>query len=72
MKSVGDIVDRMGMTWLDLAADFSEGGRERVRAGVTYEQVEIRRTPEPAVPRYLQGAPHYRQIEHRGGRRPLR
>ncbi|GAA0281517.1 hypothetical protein [Methylorubrum aminovorans] len=33
--------------------------------------VEIRRTPEPAVPRHLQGAPHYRQIEHRGGRRPL-
>lgn len=34
--------------------------------------VEIRRTPDPAVPRHLQGAPHYRQIEHRSGRRPLR
>lgn len=34
--------------------------------------VEIRRTPEPAVPRHLQGAPRYRQMEYRGGRRPLR
>lgn len=70
--SVGEIVDRMGMTWRDLAADFSERVRERVRAGVTYEQVEFRRARESAVPRHLQGAPHYRQIERRGGRRPLR
>lgn len=43
-----------------------------MRAGVTYETVEIRRTAQSAVPRHLHGAPHYRQIEHRGGRRPLR
>ncbi|MFJ7437779.1 hypothetical protein ACIQW5_09005 [Methylorubrum thiocyanatum] len=67
--SVGEMVDRMGMTWRDLAADFFEGVPERVRASVTYE---IRRAREPAVPRHLQGAPHYRQMEYRGGRRPLR
>jgi hypothetical protein len=46
--------------------------RREGTVSITYQAAEIRRTAEPGVPHHLRHAPRYRQMEYRGGRRPLR